>query len=183
MFFADRLDTVLDAVVSALGPLQSYTSLLGKLRPTFPVLNDDGTISQVPKDTHDQLMITGRLESAALISFHMRGGPPFKDSPGLRWRIYGEKAELSIESPSFALMDGGPVTIKLHDFASDNVEVIEAKVAVPGWEDRPGRSQAIGSVYEAFATGKEYPDAEVAMKWHKMIEDMYERNPDSVSTK
>lgn len=72
----------------ALGELKAYNAILGNLRPTFPVSKNDGKTETIPKDTHDQIIIHGFLESRVMLSYHMRGGPPFKDSPGFLWRIY-----------------------------------------------------------------------------------------------
>lgn len=147
-------------------------------RPTITLVNPDDSIAQenVKKNTHDQIMLTGRYASGAVLSFHMRGGKPFKDGPGLVWRIYGEKGELSIEGPSALIQVSYPVTVKFHDFEKD--EVVEVKEEEQGkeWEEMPMMGRNIGRVYEAFAKGKGYPNWDVALKRHQMIDEMYKRN-------
>lgn len=156
-----------------LGEFASFTSLLGNQHPVV-VIVDNGKIveASVEKDTHDHIMLQGTLVSGAVVSFQMRGGKRFKGSPGLVWRIYGEKGEIMItgSSPSF---DEGPneVVIKVYDNDTDSVEEIELpkdpKVNLPS----AGRN--VARLYDAFAKGEHYPTFDDAVARHRFIDLVY----------
>ncbi|GAM91345.1 hypothetical protein ANO11243_093940 [Dothideomycetidae sp. 11243] len=167
----------LETITSVLGELKSYTPLLANQRPRITVKNDDGTTSTRDKTSHDQVMLQGTFESGAVLSFHFRGGGPFKDTPGIIWRIYGEKGELSIEGDGYALSMGLPLTVKLHDFESEKVQTLDVPVLVEEWKDRkmPPMAHMMGLVYKAFYEEKGYVDFEGAVTRHKMIVDIYAR--------
>ena len=139
-------------------------------------------------------MLQGTFESDAVFSFHFRGGAPFSGTPGTMWRIYGEKGELSIEGDGYALSMGLALTVKLHDFETGNVEVLDVANSVEQWQKlqlppmaqvcslgcekcaSADSEQMIGLVYEAFYEGKGYVDFEHAVKRHRMIADIYAKN-------
>jgi predicted dehydrogenase len=170
-------NAVLESIFSVLGELKTFTPLVANQRPHITVLHDDGTKSSIPKTSHDQVILQGTFESGAVLSFHLRGGTPFKGTPGMTWRIYGEKGELCIESHAFGMSLGTPLKVQLHDFETGQVEELEVPNLVQEWQDggMPPMAQMMGLVYEAFAKGEGYPDWEWAVKRHRMIEEIYAR--------
>jgi len=68
------------------------------------------------------------------------------------------------------------VQIKLREFGKKEVEEIE--VPKDHMTDLAHPSQNVGRIYEAYAEGKEggYPDWKVAMRRHKLIEEMWRRS-------
>ncbi|OCL13185.1 NAD-P-binding protein [Glonium stellatum] len=170
----------------AVGELKSYSSILETKRPQINIIDkpltspDSKVVSTVTRTSHDQVLLQGHLESGALLTYHLRGGKPFGNEPGLLWRVYGETGEIQVTSSGSSISVGYPDTkIQLHDHASGNVEVVE--VESDGWEKLPIPAQNIGRLYEAFADGKtaEYPDWEEAVVRHKLVEELYQRGAGS----
>jgi predicted dehydrogenase len=131
----------------------------------------------VEKTTPDHVMIQGSLKSGAVLSATIRGGSPFKGSPGLEWRIYGEKGEIKITGPSAFIEIVGTNSIQLHDFATDKIVEIALKKGAFAEMDPINRNLA--RVYEAIAAGDKslLCDFEDAVKRHHFIEEIYNQNP------
>ncbi|KAK5313771.1 hypothetical protein LTR93_010768 [Exophiala xenobiotica] len=94
----------------------------------------------------------------ATLLFRFRRGEPFPGEPALVWTINGERGEIQLVSPaSFALHAtaySSPVTIEVHDIASDHVEGVEWSWST--WQkDLPIASRNVGALYEAFADHKD----------------------------
>jgi predicted dehydrogenase len=130
----------------------------------------------VEKTTPDHVMIQGSLKSGAVFSATIRGGSPFKGSPGLEWRIYGEKGEIKITGPSAFIEIVGTNSIQLHDFATDEIVEIAHKNGAFAEMDPINRNLA--RVYEAIAAGDKslLCDFEDAVKRHHFIEEIYNQN-------
>lgn len=181
----------LDTITTAIGQLASYSAILETKRPktllrdkphTYkPTSPDDEAVKivgEVPRTSHDQIMLQGHLENGALFSFHMRGGMPFPGMPGLEWRIYGETGEIRVTTPSANLHFGGPEhTVQVHDHKTNEVEGVELPQSEYDKEDPPWPSRGPARYYDAFAAGKEelYATWEDAVKRHRLIEEMYSR--------
>ena len=186
----------LDTITTAIGQLASYSVILETKRKktllrdkphTYKPGPDDEPvkiIGSVERTSYDQILLQGHLENGALFSFHMRGGMPFPGTPALDWRIYGEKGEIRVTTPSANLHFGGPGhTIQCHDHESGTVE----DVALPQDEfderELPWPARAPARIYEAFAASKDkqaesipaYATWEDAVQRHRLVEEMYER--------
>lgn len=124
-------------------------------------------------------MIQGTLESGAVMSVHIRGGPVFKDTPGLEWNIYGEKGEIRIKGPSTNIQTFSTSSIEIYDFETDKVEKIEFKKGT--FDEMAPVPRNVARLYEAIAAGDKsiLCDFEGAVKRHNFIEGMYSQNPGS----
>lgn len=168
-----------------LGEVNSFQSMLGNVRPEVQIM-DPGQGGKVvetrTKDTPDNIFIQGRFASGALFSYHIRGGEPFAGTPGVDFRIYGEKGEIRITNP-VSVMDisHDGVQIKLQIFGKGGTENIE--LPKDALSDLPHPAQNVGREYEAYAAGNAggddgYPDWEVAMIRHRLMDDMFEKSKD-----
>ncbi|KAI8810938.1 oxidoreductase family protein [Cladochytrium replicatum] len=127
-------------------------------RPELIVI---GTNELVTSDNPDYISIHGTLKNTrnitvpgALLTITFRHGQPFKNEPGFIWTINGERGELRIKSRGPLLDSDGsydhPITIEVHDHASDTVEEV-------GWvwaewqEELPVRGRSTAELYERFA--------------------------------
>lgn len=84
-----------DTITTAVGQLESYEVILDTKRKktllrdkphTYkPTRADDEPVKivgEVPRTSHDQILLQGRLTNGALLSLHMRGGMAFPGTPG-----------------------------------------------------------------------------------------------------
>jgi predicted dehydrogenase len=127
-------------------------------------------------------MTHGFFESGAAFSFSLRGGPPFKDTPGLEWRIYGEDGEIRLAAPGGLIQIGYPdIKISVHDFANGKNEVTEVELDVDHLDRLVVPTRNVGRVYEAIAAG-ETGEADVvctfenAVERHRYVEEIYRQN-------
>lgn len=72
------------------------------------------------------------------------------------WTVNGEKGEIRLVSPGGPSLQAGsytpPVTIEVHDFESDEVEVVDW--SWESWqEELPIMARNIAALYERFAAG------------------------------
>ena len=168
-----------DCVTLALGDLSSFQTLLANRRPKVDVLDSNNkVVKQIPKTSHDQLLLQGVLASnSAPVSIHMRGAPMFKNEPSLLWRIHGTKGELRITAPMLyiQLVNTG-AEIQLHDFKMDEISTVDW-VPDDAAEKLPEFAKNVARLYEAFADGKGVQDGvvtfEESMKMHQAVEEVY----------
>ncbi|EXJ69776.1 uncharacterized protein A1O5_06847 [Cladophialophora psammophila CBS 110553] len=132
--------------------------------------------STYPKDTEDTISLHGTLASGVPLSYTMRAGPAFKDTPGLDWRIYGSKGEIRITAPTpFMQMGYDGTKIEVYGFASDRVE--EVAVGKGEFEDLlPSAARNVAIVYRELAQNRESCTFEEALELHKLIDGMYREN-------
>lgn len=169
-------------VAVALGELDTFHSILGNQRPIVELIDPQQGgkhVETVQKDTPDQILLQGRLQSGALLSYHLRGGEPFPGQPGVVWAIYGEKGEIRVTNPMAMLdMVHDGVSIKLHRFGEkepQDVELPKDELA-----DLAHPCQNVGRIYEAYAKGVEggedgYPNWKKAIARHEFMEEMWRR--------
>ncbi|MCJ1385009.1 transcription regulator gal80 [Xylographa soralifera] len=170
----------INLILATLGEVDTFQSILGNQRPTVEIMDPQQggkIVETISKDTPDQVLLQGRLDSGALLSYHLRGGDPFPDEKGLMWSIYGEKGEIQITHPSWMLdirHDG--FSIKLHEFGQKDAQDLE--LAVDDMSGLPHPAQNVGRIYEAYAKGEagSYPDWELGMKRHELIDEMWRRS-------
>ncbi|KAI0391183.1 NAD-binding Rossmann fold oxidoreductase family protein [Xylariaceae sp. FL0594] len=168
----------LDYVQQALGStFTSASALKTTTRRFVKVVNSSsGTVTnaQYPQTSDDVLFLHGFLNPPSTtpsnsfvqnvpISYVLRGGPPFKDTPDLDWRILGEKGELRITSSNSMLQIGRDDTkIEFHSHLNGG-EVSEVKLtaegigAAVGWdfaktEALPLQARNVARVYEDIAS-------------------------------
>lgn len=187
----------LDTITHAVGQLKSYSVILETKRnktllrdkphtykPTGPDDQPAKIIGEVERTSYDQILVQGHLENGALFSFHMRGGMPFPNTPGLEWRIYGEKGEIRVTTPSASLHFGGPGhTVQIHEHGSEKAEDVEMPQDEYDKQELPWPARAPARVYDAFAaskssksgSGEGYATWEDAVERHRLVEEMYER--------
>ncbi|KAF2834858.1 NAD-binding Rossmann fold oxidoreductase family protein [Patellaria atrata CBS 101060] len=167
---------LMDVVLYVLGDGKELNSILDRNRTEIPMLDSENKhVATMKRTTHDQIMVQGRLESGALLSYHLRGGNSFPGTPVFDWRIYGEKGEIRLTaSTSMVQVISDDVVVQLHKFGGGEAETVDFK------DDTSGLfPEGTGRLYEAFASGKKesYPDWDLAMKRHRMIDNMYNQRP------
>ena len=175
---------VLDSFVDVLGDFEHSQGILANQRPFIDLVSDGKKVETVHKDVADHIMVQGKLKSGAVTSIsvrtvhqavkrrdsnqiQLRAGKP----PHMIWKIFFEKGEVSLEAPGVAIQwsyEKETITIKQFDYATDKAETIE--VADMELEDIRTPSRMIGRVYEAFASGGEYPTFEHALEHHRRLD-------------
>ncbi|KAM3414441.1 hypothetical protein BST61_g9606 [Cercospora zeina] len=170
----------LDTFTRALGPLRSFHSLLATQRPVVDMVSADGKVQEknVQVTSSDQLLLHGTLESGAVFSIHVRGGPPFKGGTGMDWHIYGESGEVWVRGPNMHLQIYGATSVQLHNFATD--EAHEVPLLKEGFDDWPPVHRNVARVYEAIASGEienaTFCTFEQAVENHRRIAETYVQN-------
>ena len=188
----------MDTITHAVGQLKSYSVILETKRkrtllrdkphtykPTSPDDEPVKIVGEVERTSHDQILLQGHLENGAVFSFHMRGGMAFPDTPGLEWRIYGEKGEIRVTAPSMNLHYGGPGhSVQVHDHDTGKVEDIPFPQDVYDEKEFPWPARGPARVYDAFAASQSTQSSgnsgfatwEDAVKRHRLVEEIYGRN-------
>lgn len=141
--------------------------MLGNQRPTVDIIDDNGKIveSGVKKDAPDHILVQGTLASGGIMSITMRGGKRIPDSPGLVWRIYGEKGEILITADGPTFQTGA---VKVYDNEKGVVE--EIKLPEDSKDDLPLSGRNVARLYDAFARRGEYATFEDALERHRLID-------------
>lgn len=168
-----------DGVQQVLGQFKTVNSLIANQRPLIQLLNKDGSVAvkDFQKTADDHIFLHGIVEDRTVVSFSLRGGKPFKGTPGLEWRIYGEKGEIRLTAAGPFLQVGYPeLAISIHDFASNEVE--GADLGKDEFESIPLPARNVARVYEAIAAGDMslLCDFEDAVERHRFIDVLYKQN-------
>jgi len=157
---------------------KSKHAVIANRRPLIKLvdnLTDANKISDFVKDTEDTVMLVGTLANGVPFSWSLRGARPFKGTPGMDWRIYGEKGEIRATAyESFLPMGDNTQKIEVHDFESDSVEEIE--IPVDEVDALPMNARNVGRVYRAFANGEISCNFEDAVDRHQLIDEVYREN-------
>jgi predicted dehydrogenase len=138
--------------------------------------NGDVTNDKYPVTADDTIFLHGTLSSDIPLSFSLRGGKPFKGTPGLDWRIYGEKGEIRITASGPFLQVGYPdMKIQVYDFEEDRVEdvVVEKDEFDKNFAGPVGN---VARVYRALVRGENNCSFEDAVERHELIDEMYKEN-------
>lgn len=137
-------------------------------------------VDTITSNVPDLIYATGTLpasetvEAGASFLFRFRRGQPFKDEPALVWTINGVEGEIRLVSPSGTSLQANgylkPVTIEVHDFATDQVETVTWEWE-PWQDELPIPARSIAALYEAFANDDEtkYPTFEYALRRHEQL--------------
>lgn len=135
-----------------------------------------------PITSDDTIFLHGTISSGIPLSFSLRGGKPFPDTPGLEWRIYGETGEIRVTSSGPFLNIGYPdVKIAVFDFdleggEAKKVEVVEVKKDEFDGEEWGMQSRNVARLYKGLSEGEVNCSFEDAVQRHELIEGMYREN-------
>ncbi len=160
-------------------------TLLASRRDDQKLLNAEGKIlnEKFPVTSDDTIFLNGTLSSGIPISYSLRGGKPFKGTPGLDWRIYGVKGEIRVTATGPFLNVGyEAMNAEVFDFESDSIESVEVERDEFDLPDREeGKvwglpSRNVGRLYKDFAEGNDNCTFEDAVERHALIEGMYKEN-------
>jgi hypothetical protein len=179
---------VFDYVQSVVGEAIDVHSRLQLQRPEMK-LRDKATnsiVKTVKSDVPDLLTVTGSLsgsevtQEGASLLVRFRRGQQFKGEPALTWHINCEKGELRLTSPSGTSIHADsysdPVTIEVHDFATDEVRDIHWEW--PRWEEEAGLptvGRSVAKLYDAFYAEaveggpRMYPNFSDAVERHEQL--------------
>jgi len=175
---------VIDSVLSVLGEVQKPHTNLQIQRPETKIREPSTgeIIGTATSNVPDLIILTGSLLESeffvrnATLLVRYRRGQPFQGEPAFVWTINGEKAELRLVAPSGTSLQADayaePVTLHIHDFATDKITTVEWNW--PEWQQElPIRARSIAALYEAFANGDEskYANFEDALKRHEQLEE------------
>lgn len=156
----------------------SPKALLENRQPLVTVVDGEGKVikENFEKNADDTIFVSGVLSTGVPVSMTLRAGKPFKGTPGLDWRIYGQTGEIRITASGPFLQVGYPdMKIEVHHFKDDSLEVVD----IPkDWLDELGGwgSANVGRVYEALEKGEINCTFEDAVARHEFIEEIYKQN-------
>lgn len=149
---------------------------MGNQRPETRIINraTNTVVDTVIKDSPDQVLLQGTLQSGTILSVHIRGGRAFASKPKFLWRIYGEEGEIEVTASSLGLNVGyGDEQILLDDLVTGKLETVV--VEKDEWDELPRPAMNVARLYEAFRKGEAdgVPTFEEAVKRHELIDGMY----------
>jgi predicted dehydrogenase len=152
-------------------------------RTRINLVDADGKIikENVPKTADDTIFVVGTLSTGVPLSMTLRGGMPFKGTPGLDWRIYGETGELRVTASGPFLQIGYPDTkVEVHNFEHDKLEEVEIPrddLDVEGGDAYGGfAARNVGRLYRELAKGQVNCSFEDAVERHEFLETLYFEN-------
>lgn len=156
--------------------------MLGRQRKTVALLNKDGSINDpaFPATSFDHVMVHGTLSDDIVFNFALRRGLPFKDTPGLDWRIYCLKGEIRLTLPTESLWLAKGVKMEVYRFDSGEVEEVDFQHAL-GPEDvattfgLQAPADNVARIYDAFSRGEtdRHLDFQRSLKWARFVREMY----------
>jgi predicted dehydrogenase len=153
-------------------------AILQNRRPEVKLVDARGAVieEKFAKTTDDTIFVSGILSTGIPVSMTLRAGKPFKGTPGLDWRIYGETGEIKVTAAGPFLQVGYPdMKIEVHDFEKDDVQ--EIVIEKDGWENLGGWGSAnVARLYESLADGKINCTFEDAVKRHEFLEEINKLN-------
>ncbi|KAG4439576.1 hypothetical protein IFR05_004924 [Cadophora sp. M221] len=157
-------------------------TLVTSRRTHQKILSSAGAVVEEkhPITSDDTIFLNGTLSTGIPLSLSLRGGKPFKDTPGLEWRIYGETGEIRITSSGPFLNVGyGDVKIAVFDFDAkegEEVQVVEAEKDEFDGEEWGTASRNVGRLYKELSEGRINCSFEDAVERHELIDGMYKEN-------
>ncbi|KAM5350660.1 hypothetical protein ACJ41O_007165 [Fusarium nematophilum] len=162
--FTIGLGHLFDQVQYVLGDITNFKSRLHLQRPNIPI--HDPAAQQITEtiasNVPDLIFATGTLpesptsQPGASVLLRFRRGQSFPGEPPLVWTINGEKGEIQLKAQGGTALHANaysaPVTIKVHDFGTD--EVVEEEWKWEEWQrEIPLLARSVGLVYERLAGG------------------------------
>ncbi|UKZ75739.1 hypothetical protein TrVFT333_003432 [Trichoderma virens FT-333] len=171
-----------DQVQHVLGDIQNLQSHIQLQRPNVLLRNPSTkeVVETVKSNVPDLIIINGTLAASQIatkganVLFRFRRGQQFPGEPALSWTINGEKGEIRLQAFGGSSLHAGsynaPVTIEVHDFASDKVQTSDW--SWQSWQEELailGRS--VGVLYDKFADGalEGLPSFESALVRHEQL--------------
>ena len=175
------------------GFTHSPKTLLANRRPFIKLLSfPDGNVinPSYPKTSDDTIFLHGNIISNSTtndtipLSLTLRGGRPFPGTPGLEWRIYGERGEIRITAPGPYVQIGYEegMRVQVNEFGSGGVEEVDWERDGDGEGDvvskmgLPVGARNVGRVYEGLRVGRVVCGFEDAVERHVVLEEMYVEN-------
>jgi predicted dehydrogenase len=153
-------------------------ALLENRRTHVNLVDAEGKVvkENVPKTADDTIFLTGTLSTGIPVSMSLRGGKPFKGTPGLDWRIYGETGEIRVTAMGPFLQIGYPdMKIELYDVEKDTVE--EVQIPKDDFDDGyEFAARNVGRLYRGLAKGEVNCSFEDAVLRHELLEELYQQN-------
>jgi len=170
-----------DYVQQVLGyGFKTEKSLLVRRRDEAEMTNAEGKVidEHFKITAEDVINFNGVLSSSGVVlSMSLRDGKPFKGTPGLDWRITGDKGEIRVTAGGPFLQIGYPdQKIELCDFEKDTVETVQAQKDEFDELGIPARN--VARVYNSLQKGeyKYLVTFEDAVERHKLIDRLYSEN-------
>lgn len=81
-----------------------------------------------PRTAHDHVFLHGALPSGAIVNIAMRGGPAFKYTPAIDWRILCQSGEIRFTADVLAIqIRPQNAKIEVFDYVSGEVTHVEYK--------------------------------------------------------
>lgn len=159
----------IDALNYVLGEWDDARALLDVRQDTIRLIE---TGEVIPKTAPDQIVVSGRLESGAVVAAHYRAG--VNRSTNLLWEINGTEGDLRVTGP-LGHIQLAPLT--LHG-ARGNEPMTEMPIpedCAVAPEVPDGRAFNVGQIYAQFArdlrTGsRELPDFDLAVRRHEFLD-------------
>jgi len=156
-----------DSISFALGELKSFSTLLKNQYETIKIVDKPGGkhLYDIPKSSHDKILLQGVLDNGAVTSFFLRGERA-KDGVALRWEVHFEHGEIHITSAGTTPNTCPETTVKIYDSRTENWEEIKYEKESPAGN--------VGRFYEAWAKGEKFTTFEDAVQRHRLIEALYQ---------
>lgn len=183
----DHEPAVFDYVQFVLGEVTNLQSRFQLQRPEMKLLDESGSeVGTVTSNVPDLIIANGTLSDSSIaqhgatLHVRFRRGQPFKGEPGFTWHISCERGEIRLVSPTGTSLHANaysvPVTLEVHDHATDEVRNVDWKW--PAWQDEneiPFGARSVARLYEAFYTDsveggpRAYPDFADALRRHEQL--------------
>ena len=160
-------------VLYCLGDIQTWESILSTQRARVNILGPNAEVSEtIDRETPDHIALQGFLQSGALLSVYQRGGPAFRGTPGLDWRIYCETGEIRVTvERSYPHLANDGIIIELHDHAKDTTREVNEEIDVQRLtQNHVSPVAEVEMIYEAFAVGDGYAEWSEALQRHEMLD-------------
>lgn len=178
-----------DVIVLGYG-FEKSNSVLANRRPFVKLVDGEGKVldEKHRKTSDDTIFLQGALKSSGVpLSYTLRGGSPFPGTPGLEWRIYGEKAEIRVTAAGPLLQIGYPgMKVEVHDFdfKGEGNGVEEIKIEEDEWDGKSWgwAARNVARVYEGLREWDGKGEREGLCTWgdaadrHGFLEGLYKEN-------
>ncbi|KAF8846918.1 NAD-binding Rossmann fold oxidoreductase family protein [Acephala macrosclerotiorum] len=159
-------------------------TLLANRRKTVQIVDGEGKVLETKNKTSDDtIFLSGTLTTGIPLSMTLRGGKPFKNTPGLDWRIYGSTGEIRVSVSGPSLQIGYPdMKIQVHNFEKDEVEEVAPDRDEFDEEEEGGKgkfglpARNVGRLYKALYEGRVNCSFEDAVERHALLDGMYREN-------
>lgn len=170
-------------MTAALGEIHDCKPTASTQRKTRNIVDRQGETIRADTlcNTPDHNTLSGQISPTnAAFTYQFRTGRPFKGTPVLDWRIYGDKAEIRVTSNGTGVQMDHDVEVQLCEFATDTVTTVDTKQTaheLSRLTRLEGTARNTARLYAAFADRELYqahvPDFGQALKWSALVEEVY----------